>query len=745
MDVRNRTLVGCCGPLLLVAVAALAACGKDNGNQQQKADPGAGTYKLALLGAPALQLHPNDKRTLQVVLAQDQVGPVKNARILFTLNDGDAAGAQLANASVTTDATGVAPVKFTAGSITAAGGFKVVASAPDYPDARPVAFSVSVIQIRRFLEIIGTPNVKVSSDGQSAQVSMYISSSTPLKVKERDRDTGNAIAGDMLDFAIGSGVSAGFSGASPKSSMVATNTAGEAQVYLLSTAQTETFTVTGASGEGGTGALTFSVAVNTNAVGAGCTSSQQCPAGQICQGGVCTTDGGGSCGGGSDTGCPFGYTCIGGVCQPPANTTCDPNLANCPSGQYCDCSNPTAPATCACAPICPVCTAGTHCDPTGHTCVPDLNPTPDVSGVWYVKHIYALDGALPAAVQDIFVALRVIDQALSGALGLPSWLQAILSGIIDQYVPVWVRIVVRIGDSLGTLLSNLRSVGAMRLAQGGSITQVKGSEVWTSLVFYFLPQCCPQGPLDGNCPALQGDPTEPLDCARFDVATTDSDNPGDVGQCKGQSIPAITVKVLPFQATVVGSGANSDKAPWTLNVSAREVDLRMGKVVLVVIDTLLSLFTPWHCIDEATDCSNGQPCIVDCASIAQSISDLTGGFLDEPTLEAVCDGAVTAIGQQLTAALAKVAFDVDTLDFSGHAKITGFAGDGSASPAIDNSTCDSGSLCANQLGADDFDKQTRSDAKNKTNNRDGNWEGSFFLRSLNHMPGGWEGKRNQIQ
>ena len=59
----------------------------------------------------------------------------------------------------------------------------------------------------------------------------------------------------------------------------------------------------------------------------------------------------------------------------------------------------------------------------------------------------------------------------------------------------------------------------------------------------------------------------------------------------------------------------------------------------------------------------------------------------------------------------------------------------------DESTCDSRQLCANQLGSDDFDRQTRADERQHTSARDGSWEGSFFRHTPSHMPGGWEAKR----
>jgi hypothetical protein len=391
--------------------------------------------------------------------------------------------------------------------------------------------------------------------------------------------------------------------------------------------------------------------------------------------------------------------------------------------------------------------ASDHCPQQPPGCRPNLpgcpGSAPDASGLWHVEHVFALEGALPAALSGVFAALRVIDQTLSGALGLPPWLQSALDGIVAQYVPGWVRIAIRIGDTLGSLLSHLRSGGALRLvrADGVDPRRLTGTEVWTGLAFYFLPQCCPGGPLGGSCPALRGDPFEPLACARIDVPTAAFAAAPGFAQCRGQPVPAVQVEARSFQATVSGSGPARDRAPWTLSVGPREVGLRMGAVVAAVIDALLGRFTPWHCIAEATDCAPGAPCIVDCPNLARSLSRLSGGTLGVAGLEQICGGAVALLGRQMSQALERTSFEADALTFSGHARISGFAGDGAGAVAPDESTCDSRQLCANQLGSDDFDRQTRADARQHTSARDGSWEGSFFRRTPSHMPGGWEAKR----
>lgn len=627
----------------LALLVWLCACGEGDG--------GRAAAKLAALGNLTLALHPSDERELNVVLARDPSGPLRGARVEFSLADGATGGAALEGASAETDASGIARVKLVAGDLSA--GFRVVASAPDQPEAAKVAFFVSVIPVRRQLQIIAAPGVAVDATGRAAQVSLRASGSARLVVRELDRDTGAPIAGDVLGFTLSPGARASFSGNGGQATTAATNAAGEAQAFLLGSAQVESFLVFAGPLDGAAG-VAFSVAVADPAPAPAC--------------------------GGPFGGCAPGTACVNGRCLPPGT---------------------------------------------------DPQPGPDVSGLWATNHLFVLDGALPAAVKDVFVGLRVLDQALSGALGLPPWMQGMLAGIVDQYVPSWVRTAVRVGDSLGTVLSNLRASGSLRLrASASDRRQIQGVEEWSSVVLYWLPLCCPG--FASSCPSIAGDPEAPLACGRIDLPAG-PDGRGASASCNGRASPPIAVRAAPFQATVVGSGPGRDRAPWSLEVGAREVDLSLGQVLAASIDALLSLTTPWHCVEEAADCGAGHACAVDCQGVGRTLSHLAGGARGAEALAGLCGAAVQGVGRGIAGTLGRVAFETDALRFSGRA-LVGRLGEGAAA-------CDSGRDCAGQLGQDDFDAKTRADARGATSARDGSWEGSFFRRAAGHMRGGWEARR----
>src|SRR5262249_34573129 len=150
---------------------------------------------------------------------------------------------------------------------------------------------------------------------------------------------------------------------------------------------------------------------------ASCTTNSQCGPGQVCVGNPPTCQPGGTgsgCDNGSDNPCPFGYLCISGVCTPPQGNQCDPAAPPRTRG-YC-CSSGSLPCAPACAPPCAAgshCVAGATCG-TG-SCVAD-NTVPDVTGVWLTRHSYSIRDALPTVLQDVFLAIRLIDQALLGKL-----------------------------------------------------------------------------------------------------------------------------------------------------------------------------------------------------------------------------------------------------------------------------------------------------------------------------------------
>src|SRR5256885_1605103 len=487
-DLRATASPGAVMFLRATAVVSLAlvACSSDPGQTGAGEKP----YTLALIGDPELTLHPGERRDLQILLAGEDQGPIANARVHSVFQRGGPAGGSLGAGEVPTNDAGIATARFLAAGRPAAGRFHVVATAPGLR-AGAVAFRLSVVALRRRLAIVPTPATLVPADGASATTLIGVSSSVGLKVRELDADTGAPIPGDTISFTLPPVANARWSAGVYRTATAQTGAGGKAQVYLVATPAAEgPWQVTAQSIAGGPPVL-FNVTVQ--AAGS-CSANAQCAPGQVCTGDPprCADDGGSSCADPRNP-CPPGFACAGGVCEP-ADGSCDPEAPACGSGRCCDAS------ALVCRDVCPMsCAAGTHCEPADAcgegSCVPD-ETVPDVSGIWLTRHDYRIRDALPFTVQETFKALRLMDQTLLGQLpipGPPACLQAIATAVVarllQQYLPGWIQQLIHVSDDLATILGNLRSEGAMRLARGADVGDLKREEVWTSLVFYWLTTC----------------------------------------------------------------------------------------------------------------------------------------------------------------------------------------------------------------------------------------------------------------
>src|SRR5438093_1426587 len=338
------------------------------------------------------------------------------------------------------------------------------------------------------------------------------------------------------------------------------------------------------------------------------------------------------------------------------------------------------------------------CEPTpcGGAC--RIEDVPDVTGLWLTRHDFRIHDVLPFSAQEIFKALRLMDQTLLGQLttpGIPGWLQAIVNAfvarLLQQYLPAWMQQLIHLCDDLATILGNLRSEGAMRLTRTTDLAHLSGTEVWTSLVFYWLPLC------DGE---IAGDPDKPPECARIDVLTHDSGF-DETAQCRGEVLPSVSVELSPFNATLVKDGAG-----YGLQINQRRARLTMGKVLLILYDQLLGVVTggEFQCIEEATECAPGMGCIVDCDGLARDVESATDGIVDEGTVQALCGRGMRAIGDGVAQALARAwPVSADTLEFSGSANVSGVA--------------------------------------DEARLEDGKWTGDFFFPLDRKLPGTWEATR----
>ena len=587
-----------------VIIASLAsllvACGDETATPTAGAD--ARRYTLALIGDPAITLHPGEVRTLQALLAASEDGPVASARIHFAFLDGNPAGARIDAGDVVTDDEGVATVRLTAGSTPAA--FHLTVTAPERA-AAPVAFAVDVVPLRRTLRVVPTPATSVSADGAHGSTLAGVAGTVSLKVRELDADTGAPIEGDTITFTLPAIANAHWSAGVSRTATAKTGAGGKAQAFLVTSQAAEGPWRVVAESAAGDAQVTFDVTIR----------------------------------------------CAFGICEPPP-----------------------------CGGACPI------------------EDVPDVTGLWLTRHDFRIHDVLPFSAQEIFKALRLMDQTLLGQLtipGIPGWLQAIVNAfvarLLQQYLPGWMQQLIHLCDDFATILGNLRSEGAMRLTRTTDLAHLSGTEVWTSLVFYWLPLC------DGE---IAGDPDKPPECARIDVLTHDSGF-DETAQCRGEVLPSVSVELSPFNATLVKDGAG-----YGLQINQRRARLTMGKVLLILYDQLLGVVTggEFQCIEEATECAPGMGCIVDCDGLARDVESATDGIVDEGTVQALCGRGMRAIGDGVAQALARAwPVSADTLEFSGSANVSGVA--------------------------------------DEARLEDGKWTGDFFFPLDRKLPGTWEATR----
>ncbi len=716
--------------LVAVGIAATVACG---GKQTNTGTPDAGggyttgTKVLTRVGAGNIQAHPGDALTLSALLSESEVGPVANAKVTWRISQDPGGGTALAGTDSQTNSAGVAQMKVTLG--TEAGTLMLRADS-DGATSKAV-WKVEIKPLIKHLVIIQDgPQGPVSNRDQTglvADVTTSVGTQVRLRVKATfdDADTERVDAQEPVQFAIpNEGDSQGANFATVGDGKVTTQADGEADITLdpgVRPTAADKLEVTAAIA--GAPQVTFWVAVQPGGcTGPSCCSNdQQCGSGMICQGGQCVSAGGGNPTGDcttSDSPCPTGYQCnkSTGVCEPMTPPPC-PNGCN---DAACACTDPDTKCnaqTGVCDPTTPECQTNTDC-PSGFTCqngacIPNSSDTIDVTGHWYTQHDFDIHDALPGWVQTIAKFTRLGDQALLGQLNIPSWANALISGIVQQYVPSWVTQLVYLLDNAFTLFSDLRSEGEMDLVANGSPAVLQGTENWTSFVFYLLAQCGTN---------IGGDPNNPPPCARFDIYTS------DLSQAN------LAVEVEPFAARVGGDTAHG----YTIFMDKRVAKLDIQGLIRYVLEQAVQIVTGYpsledQCLDNAgdcvtcrsgqapdpTDCPGALSSMVDCQSLSDQLDSLIGINIDFTPL---CQAAVEAAGSALVNALGNIVVHTDVLKFSGQAsaRATQEYGDGPNT--------------AEWLGYPDYKCQKPSDG-----GCDGVWTAKVNI--VDNVPGRWHASR----
>ncbi|MCK6547210.1 hypothetical protein L6R52_15270 [Myxococcota bacterium] len=222
----------------------------------------------------------------------------------------------------------------------------------------------------------------------------------------------------------------------------------------------------------------------------------------------------------------------------------------------------------------------------------------DLNGTWNTRYSFDLSAFL-FGISGIADELDFIDQTFEGNIdtGFPP-LDAFIVSIVQQYVPPWAVDLVNALNSMATLFSEVNVYGGRLtitqdapLSPWDTTTALHASETWGELVMLIVEQC-PRGRSDPNWPR----------CAEHRIPVTH--NPAAVGPLE------ILVELDPFDGTLNAGIPQAD-----FRFDNREVQLEARKLVLMVLDFVVSLTTPYANLRDAL---GG---VVDCGGLGDQARD----------------------------------------------------------------------------------------------------------------------------
>ncbi len=683
---------GLCSSTLTLALAlalGLVALGCGGSSSNGDGDAGldgcqGGQRLLSVVGDPLITLYPQESVDLKVVFLEQCAGAVAGESVTFEIigNPGDSS---LSAPSAVTEANGLAKVTLTGGE--QPGQFQVRARHPEDPDG--VYFSIELKPVVRQLYPVG-PTDRVA----------YTNESIELTVKLLDVDSQSPVNGMGISFSIAQPAPGDASIVTPVAN---TNLSGLASTSFAGGTSATSYYVTAEGESQQLGTVTFTIQVRNRQ---DCSNDNECPDGQKCVNGSCQEPAGEECA--NDDQCPEGYACEDGYCRPEGTLpdSCDTS-EDCPPGYYCEnhrcypCDEGSQLPECQ--------NGGDGCEtdedcPPGFVCIngvcyPDNEEgvvIPELGGTWYTEHYFNIRDALPDFASSIADIVSTLNQIVNFCeITGVDFIDDLLCGLIDEYIPDWVGDLISILDNLGNMLSELRAEGVMELSHLNPRELLSASEQWDKILIRYLDACC-EGQGAGCNPYNQ--PGFP-DCATIDISRQDLAF-GDVG-----------LQVLPFTAkvNVDDSGAFTT---YTLAVDPRQVKIEFSKFVVFLIDLLVDIFTDYDNLEDAL------MDIIDCQAIQNLVNDIwPGGFFgNPPDVIQTCENLKPSAYELLEGLLNQIGVGWKVLKFDGWATITTLPGD----PPY-----------ATELGY-----------PNHEDSGDGHWEGTFdivFEADIND--GSWYGER----
>ncbi|MBW2701971.1 MAG: hypothetical protein JRF33_14235 [Deltaproteobacteria bacterium] len=692
--------------LMMALTMGLGGCGSDtNGNDDGGFDgqagpdgcQGAGERLLSVVGNPENILRPGEQADLKVFLFERCLGAVAGETINFqiTSNPGDS---NLSTSSAPTAASGLASVVFTAGST--AGQYQVHASSTSDPEG--VYFHIIIKNVVHALSAVGATTLTCHT-GESLDLTVKVldvtNAASPL-----------AVQGASVTFTIVNGPP-GRDATIPSPTAITTASGLATATFVAGTVEGGPYVVS-VEEPGKPSRVQYNITVSPRQ---GCTSSAECPAGQVCLNGSCTETSGEDCT--SDDQCPEGYHCEDGYCRPDGSLpdSCDDH-PDCPPGYYCEnhrcypCDEgSTIPA---CQDPNNGCETDADCPPgfecKNGFCVPkndDTTVIPELSGTWYTEHYFNIGAALPGFDGTVQSVLGTLDQLLNHCPDgcedfvcdyVPIFCETVADaacptfcGLLDEYIPSWAGKLINILYNLSEMLRELRTEGEMVLSHSNPRSVINGTEDWDKILIRYPEACCP----DLSQCNYQAQPGWP-ECSYIDISRQELDW-ADVG---------IRVHAFNGEVDVDDSG---NITIYTLVIPERVAEIEFKKFVAFLVDFLVEIFLGYDDLGAALED------FIDCPAIQNTIEDIFGSWV--PDLTDLCEDFKPNAGDMIAGLLNQISVDWSIMEFGGWATIT--APSGNPPYAV-------------QLGD-----------SNHESSGDGYWEGTFNVIVNGDIDGNWFGER----
>jgi hypothetical protein len=294
---------------------------------------------------------------------------------------------------------------------------------------------------------------------------------------------------------------------------------------------------------------------------------------------------------------------------------------------------------------------------------PDTGPPPtdflDVSGPWQTDYDFDTSDYL-FGISNIADPLSFILNVVEGNIstGFPP-LDNLIQSVVMQYVPPQIIQLLGVLNSIATFSERMEAEGVMTIVQQppasmtASQVTLDATEVWSSVTVFIVEQC----------PLLRQDPNFP-NCARYTIPTVQ--RPAMAGPLE------IGVDVRAFAGTL-----DSIQGGSAVFFDNREVEVEMGRLILLVVDTIVRVASG----GQYQDLRDMLQQLIDCPGLAQDAGDWAVNNLGldpifvaltlEPLIRNQCEDAI----DDVVNGVGLITVDWDVFEFDQHGVAKDFTGD----------------------------------------------------------------------